>query len=115
MRATVPHLATAPISTGSIRLPLDSVVLCDITPSDAQRQPSPPRYHGDAGEVNAAFRPAHQVPELSTPSGNATHYLVTGASSEGKFGLYRWDMGPAPSGPDPHFHRTISESFFVLS
>lgn len=24
-------------------------------------------------------------------------------------------MGPEPSGPDPHFHRTISESFFVLT
>ena len=24
-------------------------------------------------------------------------------------------MGPAPAGPGPHFHRTISESFFVLS
>ena len=23
-------------------------------------------------------------------------------------------MGPAVSGPDPHFHRTISESFFIL-
>lgn len=30
-------------------------------------------------------------------------------------GLYRWDMGPGPSGPDPHFHKTISESFFMLS
>jgi mannose-6-phosphate isomerase-like protein (cupin superfamily) len=24
-------------------------------------------------------------------------------------------MGPEPSGPQPHFHRTISESFYVLS
>lgn len=24
-------------------------------------------------------------------------------------------MSPEPSGPSPHFHRTISESFFVLS
>jgi mannose-6-phosphate isomerase-like protein (cupin superfamily) len=24
-------------------------------------------------------------------------------------------MSARPSGPDPHFHRTISESFFVLS
>lgn len=35
-------------------------------------------------------------------------------STGGAFGLYRWDMGPGPSGPDPHFHKTISESF-VLS
>lgn len=25
------------------------------------------------------------------------------------------EMGPAVSGPDPHFHRSISESFYVLS
>jgi mannose-6-phosphate isomerase-like protein (cupin superfamily) len=43
------------------------------------------------------------------------HYIATGASTGGKFGLYRWDFGPGRSGPDPHFHRTISESFFVLS
>jgi mannose-6-phosphate isomerase-like protein (cupin superfamily) len=24
-------------------------------------------------------------------------------------------MGPQPAGPAPHFHRTISESFFILS
>jgi mannose-6-phosphate isomerase-like protein (cupin superfamily) len=24
-------------------------------------------------------------------------------------------MGPTPSEPDPHFHRTISESFYILS
>jgi mannose-6-phosphate isomerase-like protein (cupin superfamily) len=24
-------------------------------------------------------------------------------------------MGPEPSGPSPHFHRSITESFFVLS
>ncbi|MGZ6804422.1 MAG: cupin domain-containing protein, partial [Nocardioidaceae bacterium] len=28
---------------------------------------------------------------------------------------YRWDMGPGLSGPAPHFHRTMSESFFVLA
>src|SRR5262249_51578619 len=28
---------------------------------------------------------------------------------------YLWTMGPDPSGPDPHFHRSISESFYVLS
>jgi mannose-6-phosphate isomerase-like protein (cupin superfamily) len=43
------------------------------------------------------------------------HYLATGQTTDGQFGLYRWEMGPSPSGPAPHFHRSISESFFVLS
>ncbi|MGH8969399.1 MAG: cupin domain-containing protein [Actinomycetes bacterium] len=74
-----------------------------------------PRYHGDGGEATGSFRPAGHEPELVNSSGGGAHYLATGASTSGQFGLYRWDMGPAPSGPSPHFHRTFSESFFVLS
>jgi mannose-6-phosphate isomerase-like protein (cupin superfamily) len=43
------------------------------------------------------------------------HYLATGASTAGEFGLYRWEMAGEPTGPGPHFHKTISESFYVLS
>lgn len=73
-----------------------------------------PRYLGDTGELSARFRSADTPGELKT-AGGFCHYLATGASTNGQFGLYRWDMGPEPSGPGPHFHRTISESFFVLS
>ncbi|MCD4526797.1 cupin domain-containing protein [Nocardioides sp. cx-173] len=75
----------------------------------------PPRtYLGEGGEVTARFRPVDSPPELPRGSG-AAHYLATGASTGGRFGLYRWDMGAEPAGAQPHFHRTISESFFVLS
>jgi mannose-6-phosphate isomerase-like protein (cupin superfamily) len=74
-----------------------------------------PRYFGDTGEVNATFRPADTEPELGTPGGNRTHYLATHASTGGEFGLYRLDMAPRSPGPNTHFHKTISESFFVLS
>jgi mannose-6-phosphate isomerase-like protein (cupin superfamily) len=75
----------------------------------------PARYTGDSGEVSAAFRPHDQPSELVNASGGGAAYLATGASTHGQFGLYRWDMGPTQSGPDPHFHKTISESFYVLS
>ena len=75
----------------------------------------PPRYVGDSGEANAAFRPHDHPSELAHASGGGAAYLATGASTHGQFGLYRWDMGPGRSGPDPHFHKTISESFYVLS
>jgi mannose-6-phosphate isomerase-like protein (cupin superfamily) len=42
------------------------------------------------------------------------HYLATGTSTGGDFGLYRWEMTGAPTGPAPHFHRSITESFYVL-
>jgi mannose-6-phosphate isomerase-like protein (cupin superfamily) len=74
-----------------------------------------PRYHGDKGEISATYRRPDHEPELTYPTGGTAHYLATGASTNGQFGLYRWDMGPAPSGPDKHFHRSISESFYILS
>ena len=74
-----------------------------------------PRYAGDGGEISATIRRASEPAELPYPSGNAVHYLATGASTGGKFGLYRWDFAATPSGPGPHFHRTLSESFFILS
>ena len=72
-----------------------------------------PKYFG-TGEVTARFRPADAAPELPRPGGAAS-YLATGATTEGRFGLYRWDMGPEPAGANAHYHRTISESFFVLT
>jgi mannose-6-phosphate isomerase-like protein (cupin superfamily) len=74
-----------------------------------------PRYFGEGGEASAVLRPVTQQPEVTYRSGGAAHYLATGASTHGAFGLYRWDMGQEPSGPGPHFHRTMSESFYVLS
>jgi mannose-6-phosphate isomerase-like protein (cupin superfamily) len=75
----------------------------------------PPKYHGDTGEVSARLRSRDQEPQLENPGGARVHYLATGQGTDGEFGLYRWDFGPDQSGPGPHFHRTISESFFILS
>src|SRR4051794_8605816 len=73
----------------------------------------PPQYFG-GGEATARYRSVDTPPELPRPGGAAS-FLATGASTGGKFGLYRWDMGPEPAGADAHFHRTFTESFFVLS
>ena len=71
-------------------------------------------YHGDAGERSATLRRADTVPDLVYPNGTRVDYLATGATTGGQFGLYRWSMA-GPGGPGPHFHRTMSESFFVLA
>ncbi len=73
----------------------------------------PPGYAG-SGEVSASFRAADTPPELPRQTGAAS-YLATGATTGGKFGLYRWDMGPERGGAAGHYHRTFTESFFVLS
>jgi mannose-6-phosphate isomerase-like protein (cupin superfamily) len=74
-----------------------------------------PRYLGDQGEVSARYRSAIHEPDLRIGSGTAMHYLATGMSTHGHFGLYRWDMPPQAPGPSAHFHKTMSESFFILS
>ena len=73
-----------------------------------------PVYRGEAGEISARVRRADATPELLNPAGSCS-YLATGASTHGLFGLYRWDMDGPPTGPGPHFHRGLAESFFVLS
>jgi quercetin dioxygenase-like cupin family protein len=74
-----------------------------------------PKYHGEQGEISAMYRPADKKPELVIGSSTAVRYLATGASTQGQFGLYRWDAKPRSPGPAAHFHRTMSESFFVLA
>ncbi len=75
----------------------------------------PPKYDGEPGLVNARLRRAGGEPEVRNKNGGTAEYLATGESTNGQFGLYRWNMSAARSGPDPHFHRSISESFFVIS
>jgi mannose-6-phosphate isomerase-like protein (cupin superfamily) len=72
------------------------------------------RYHGESGEVSARWRPSDADHDLESRTGSVD-YLATGASTNDDYGLYRWNMGPEPSGPDAHFHKSLSESFFVLS
>src|SRR6185295_8184737 len=74
----------------------------------------PPVYDGSWEPDLATFRPADSAPDLPLADG-AAHFIATGALTAGRFGLYRWDMGLQTAGARPHFHRTISESFFVLS
>lgn len=74
----------------------------------------PVLYDGEGGEVSAYLRPSDTPPNLVYPNGNTCEYLTSGAQSDGRFGLYRWTFGEEESGPDTHFHRTITEHFYVL-
>jgi mannose-6-phosphate isomerase-like protein (cupin superfamily) len=84
-----------------------------IPPADAPGYP-PVRYRGAAGERSARLRRAGTAPDLVGPA-TEIGYLATAVQTDGEFGLYRYTMTGPPTGPGPHFHRTISESFFVLS
>ena len=71
-------------------------------------------YTGEGGEVSAWMRRDGTEPELVYKNGGSCEYLATGDQTGGLYGLYRWSFGETESGPDPHFHRAITESFYVL-
>lgn len=74
----------------------------------------PVRYRGEQGQRSARLRRAGTSPDLVSPP-TEIGYLATALQTGGEFGLYRYTMTGPPTGPTPHFHRTISESFYVLS
>jgi mannose-6-phosphate isomerase-like protein (cupin superfamily) len=74
-----------------------------------------PHYFAETGEVSARFRAATTPADIQREEGGAFHYIATAASTGSDFGLYRIDMSEVATGAALHFHRTFSESFYVLS
>ena len=74
-----------------------------------------PRYDGDTGLTEATFRPAGHQPEVTYASGGTAHYLATGELTRRPVRALPLGDGRDARWPGPHFHRTISESFFVLA
>ena len=70
-------------------------------------------YPGD-GEVSAVLRSGGDVPTL-TVGGTTARLVAPGSLTGERYGLFRWDMPVRAGGATPHFHRTFSESFYVLS
>lgn len=75
----------------------------------------PPRFTKDQPEVSATVRRGDQPPDYDSFGLVQYHYLADQQRTDGDYGLYRVDIGPAAGGPGPHFHRAMSEAFFVLS
>ena len=70
-------------------------------------------YELEAGEVSAVYRPIHEIERLIRPK-TAMTFVAPGSVTEGRYGLFRLDMQPRSGGPGAHFHRTFSESFYVI-
>jgi mannose-6-phosphate isomerase-like protein (cupin superfamily) len=68
-------------------------------------------YQRSDGEVSAIYRPRGE-PEMDGPS--SMSFVAPGRVTRRQFGLFRRDMAPHAGGPGPHFHRTYSESFYIL-
>ncbi|WP_019972219.1 cupin domain-containing protein [Mycobacterium sp. 141] len=83
-------------------------------PRDVPPYP-PARYTKDEPEVSAWIRRADEPPDYDSFGLVKYHYLANQKQTSDDYGLYRVDISPKGGGPGPHFHRTMSESFFVLS
>lgn len=71
-------------------------------------------YELETGEVRAVYRPVGQIERLVRPK-TAMTFVAPGTVTEGRYGLFRLEMQPRSGGPGAHFHRTFSESFYVLA
>jgi len=71
-------------------------------------------YSGELGEVSASGVSEAEMRALTMKSGTVARFVATGAATRGDFGLYRWEMPGDTGGASGHFHRTFSESFYVL-
>jgi mannose-6-phosphate isomerase-like protein (cupin superfamily) len=74
----------------------------------------PPRYTKAEPQVSATLRRADDPPDYQAAT-VTYHYLANQQKTDGDYGLYRVDIAPNGGGPGPHFHRAMSEAFFVLS
>jgi mannose-6-phosphate isomerase-like protein (cupin superfamily) len=73
-------------------------------------------YLRDAGEISAEFHARDEVESLTfRTSGTHVRFVAPGQATRGQFGLFEWNMRPRTDGAGAHFHRTFSESFYVMS
>ena len=70
-------------------------------------------YELDHGVVSAVYRPDGEIPDLVRPK-TTMRFVAPGSVTDARYGLFRLDMQPRSGGPGAHFHRTFSESFYVL-
>jgi mannose-6-phosphate isomerase-like protein (cupin superfamily) len=75
----------------------------------------PPRYTRDEPETSAWIRRGSDPPDYDSFGLVSYRYLANQKQTAGDYGLYRVDIAPNGGGPGPHFHRAMSEAFFVLS
>lgn len=72
-------------------------------------------YAGGTGELSAIAVGANAMQKVSMKSGTIASFVATGQLTEGRYGLYRWDMLAKAGGAGGHFHHSFSEAFYVIA
>ncbi len=73
------------------------------------------RYTEDEPAVSAWLRRGAEPPDYDSFGLVKYHYLADQQATDGDYGLYRVEIAPKAGGPGPHYHRAMSEAFFVMS
>jgi quercetin dioxygenase-like cupin family protein len=72
-------------------------------------------YPSEAQRGTARFRAAADVEQVDYKSGSSTRFVAPGSVTSSQFGLFEWALPAGGGGPSPHFHKTFSESFYVMT
>jgi len=72
-------------------------------------------YVDHTGEISAVLRTADDIKSLTYPNGTTTVFTAPGSATMGQFGLFEWNMVAQSSRSAGHFHKTFSESFYIVS
>ncbi|GGO20590.1 cupin domain-containing protein [Micromonospora parathelypteridis] len=72
-------------------------------------------YTAEFGAVSALHYPEAAQERMVMRSGTVGRFVAPGTATQGRFGLFEWRMPARAGGADAHFHRTFSESFYVVS
>ncbi len=67
----------------------------------------------DGPNTDAVLTAVADIPTLMVGATTAS-LVATGTQTDGRYGLFRWDMTAASGAATPHYHRTHSEAFYVL-
>ena len=74
----------------------------------------PVRYDAAGPALSARHVSPAAPPDLVTPT-SSIRYRAGARHGDAELGVFHYALTDRRSGPDPHFHRTMSESFYVLA
>jgi quercetin dioxygenase-like cupin family protein len=69
--------------------------------------------HPEPGRFDV--RRVAEHPLVANGPTSSLRMVVPGVATAGRYGLVEYRLAPRASGASPHYHRTFSESFYVLS
>lgn len=68
---------------------------------------------GGPSRAGVTVSRAADPPDLPGPP--TVRFVAPGSVTAGRYGLFEYAMGPRSPGPGPHYHRTFSESFYIVT